>query len=603
MSTLLSLLVKLGLDSSEYDKGIQGASGKAESFASSLMGFAKKVAGIAAVGAAFKAAGDFAMDSVKAAMEAEDIQAQLEAVIKSTGAAAGVTADQVNKLAAKFSKVTKFEDDAIVAGQNMLLTFTGIGKDVFPDVTEAMLDMSQAMGQDLKSTALQLGKALNNPAEGLTALTRVGVRFTEEQERMVKSMVAAGDIAGAQKIILKELATEFGGSAEAAGNTASGKIEIFKNTLGNLKETIGAAVLPILSDLATRLTTFLSSPAIQSGIQIVVDGFNKIAGFLGSLGEVKSLSGLGFAIQMAFGPEAGAVFLQFKGYLQQALDFFSGLWVSMVSILDQFIPQISGNIQTFLEQVKVFWDENGAQILAAISMAWNLIVTVVGGAITLISGIIAAGMTYVNGIIKAYTALFSGDWKTAWNIMQTTLASILGIMRDTLLTILESALSLAGTNLTDFVATWRANWEMLVLIVTTVINNILSFLSSTWSSFRDMGLRMLDGLKSGIAAATQAIIDSVVNAVKRAIEAAKNFLKIQSPSKVFAGIGENMMLGLAEGVRDTSIEPVMEVRGVSQTLVEAGQDEARNVTNNWYYQGNATPQQIFQSYEMARAMG
>lgn len=583
MTTLLSLLVKLGLDSSEYDKGIEGASGKASGFSNTLANIGRGVAtaGIAAAGAAIAGTTAFLMDATKAAMEAEDIQAQLAAVLKSTGGAAGVTADQVNSLATNLGKVTKFEDDAIVAGENMLLTFTGIGKDVFPDVTQAMVDMSQAMGQDLKSTAMQLGKALNNPAEGLSALTRVGVRFTAEQERMVKQMVAMGDVAGAQKIILAELNTEFGGSAEAAGNTASGKIEIFKNTLGNLKETIGGAVLPILSSLADRLTTFLSSPEIQSGVTLITDGFSKLAGFIASLADVKSIEGFGFALQMAFGPQAGAIFLQFKGYLQQALDFFSGLWTNMLAIIDQFIPQITANVTGFLTQLQTFWAAHGDLILSILTMAWNLIVTVIGGALTLITGIITAVMAALNG-----------DWSAAWEAI-----------KNTLLTILESALSLAGTNLTDFVATWKANWEMLKVIVSTVIQNILDFLSNTWAGFRDMGIKMLDGLKSGIAAATQAVIDSVVNAVKRAIAAAQSFLGIHSPSKVFMGIGENMMAGWAEGIKGASIEPVMEVRGVSQTLVDAGNDEAKQVTNNWYYQGNASAQQVYQSYEMALAMG
>ena len=582
MGTLMSLLVKLGLDTSEYDQGLKGAEGKASGFSNTLANIGKGIAtaGIAVAGAAIAGTTAFLMDATKAAMEAEDVQAQLAAVLNSTGGAAGVTAEQVNNLANHFSKFTRFEDDAIVSGQNMLLTFTGIGKEVFPIATTAMLDMSQAMGQDLKTTALQLGKALNNPAEGLTALTRVGVRFTDAQERMVKQMVAAGDIAGAQKIILAELATEFGGSAAAAGNTAAGKIEIFKNTLGNLKETIGGAILPILSMFADKLTTFLASPEIQNGIAFLVDGFTKLAGFLASLSDVKSLEGFGFALQMAFGPEAGAVFLQFKGYLEQALEFFNGLWTNMLAILDQFLPTITANISGFLEQVKVFWDNNGAAILAGVTMVWNLLVTVIGGALTLIVGVITAVMAALNG-----------DWAAAWEAIKTTL-----------LTILESALSLAGTNLADFVATWTANWEMLKLIVTTVITNILNYLSAQWEEFRSMGLLLIEGIRSGVAAGIAALVAAVVAGIKKTIAAAKAALKIESPSKVFAGIGENIMLGMAEGIKDASIEPVMEVRAVANNLVDAGQGTGEQ-TFNFNYTGNATPQQIFQSYEMARAMG
>ena len=64
-----------------------------------------------------------------------------------------------------------------------MLTFTGVGKDVFPQAIQTVLDMSQALGQDLKSSTVQLGKALNSPIDGITALSRVGVSFTDAQKK------------------------------------------------------------------------------------------------------------------------------------------------------------------------------------------------------------------------------------------------------------------------------------------------------------------------------------------------------------------------------------------------------------------------------------
>jgi phage-related minor tail protein len=152
-------------------------------------------------------------------MHAQQVQAQLNAVLKSTGGVAGITAIQVNAYAEVMSKVTMFDDEAIVSAQSMLLTFTNIGSSVFPSATSAVLDMSQALGQDLQSSAIMLGKALQNPIMGVTALRRVGVNFTEEQQELIKFLVESGQLEEAQALILKELKTEFGGSAEAAGKT------------------------------------------------------------------------------------------------------------------------------------------------------------------------------------------------------------------------------------------------------------------------------------------------------------------------------------------------------------------------------------------------
>jgi len=205
---------------------------------------------LAATGGATALAGGLAY-SIKQAMDAQKIQAQLAAVLKSTGGAAGVTADMANDLANSLSGVTTFEDDAILSGENMLLTFTNIGKDVFPAATQAMLDMSTATGQDLVSSSVQLGKALNDPIAGISALSRVGVTFTEDQKKMIEKMVEAGDVAGAQTVILEELGKEFGGSAKAAGETFGGQLTIVKNSLGNVAEEIGGALLPALSGFVT----------------------------------------------------------------------------------------------------------------------------------------------------------------------------------------------------------------------------------------------------------------------------------------------------------------------------------------------------------------
>src|SRR3990172_4264408 len=137
--------------------------------------------------------------SIDAAMEAQRVMTQTEAVIKSTGGAAGLTAEEIEKLAGAESRLTSIDDEVIQSGQNMLLTFTNIGGEVFPRATRAMQDMAVAFAQgdtsaiDLQGTAIQLGKALQDPERGLLALRRVGVNFTESQKDTIKQMMAMND--------------------------------------------------------------------------------------------------------------------------------------------------------------------------------------------------------------------------------------------------------------------------------------------------------------------------------------------------------------------------------------------------------------------------
>jgi hypothetical protein len=266
------LVVPLKLDDSNFTGGIENSITKATAFGNIIGNLATS-----AISGAFNLLGKgiqtvtgFLSDSVGEAMASQEAISQLEAVIKSTGGVAGVTSKQAQDLASSFQKVTKFSDEAVLGGENMLLTFTSIGKEVFPRATETILDMSTALNQDLKSSAIQLGKALNDPIQGVTALRRVGVQFSDEQETMIKKMVESGDLMKAQTYILDELQKEFGGSAKAAGATFGGQLEILKNKLSDVKENIGNALLPVLGTLADKFSKLIDSPQFKKVVDTVI---------------------------------------------------------------------------------------------------------------------------------------------------------------------------------------------------------------------------------------------------------------------------------------------------------------------------------------------
>jgi len=224
--------------------------------------------------------GAILVSGAKDAMEAEARVAQLDAVLKSTGGSAGMTKDSLLTLADGFEKTTKFSAEAALEAQALLLTFTNIGKDTFPRATKAAADMATAMGTDMAGQSIALGKALNDPIKGISALSRVGVTFTKQQQKQIKTMQAAGDMAGAQTVILKELEKEFGGSAEAAGQTFAGQLEILKNAFGNVKEELATQFMPYLKKFMDWVMA--NMPAIQAGFQTAFDVISRVAKVLGN---------------------------------------------------------------------------------------------------------------------------------------------------------------------------------------------------------------------------------------------------------------------------------------------------------------------------------
>lgn len=194
-------------------------------------------AGIAALGAAV-------VTSVNAAREGRAVQAQLAAVLESTGHAAGISQAELNKHAEALQNVTNYDDEAIGSGQALLLTFDKIGKDIFPQATKTAMDMATAFKMDLGQANIMLGKTLNDPISQLGALRRNGISFTEAEEKMIKSMARAGDMAGAQAKVLEVVNKQVAGSAEAA-RVADGGFIALSNSVGNLTEAAGDLILGI----------------------------------------------------------------------------------------------------------------------------------------------------------------------------------------------------------------------------------------------------------------------------------------------------------------------------------------------------------------------
>jgi hypothetical protein len=254
-------------DASSLEKALGKTEKQGRSFAKT-MGKAGVAGAVVGLGFAVKA-------GISEFLDAQKVMAQTEAVLKSTGGAAKVTADEVSSLAESLMKKSGVDDEAIQSGENMLLTFTkirnevGAGNDIFNQATTATLDLSVAMGKDMQSSAILVGKALNDPIKGMSALSKAGIQFTAEQKETIKAMVASGNQMGAQKLILKELETQFGGSAEAAGKTFSGQMNIAKQTALNFAGDIVTKLIPVLQSMVAFIQE--NWPKIRQTIENVTN--------------------------------------------------------------------------------------------------------------------------------------------------------------------------------------------------------------------------------------------------------------------------------------------------------------------------------------------
>lgn len=224
--------------------------------------------------------------AVREAIKYEDSVARIEQVIKSTGGAAGVTTKQLLDMADALQSVTQFSNTSIQESQALLLTFTKIGDEIYERTLTAVLDMSVAMNQDLKSSVIQVGKALNDPIVGLTALSRVGVKFTDDQKEMIKLFVESGDVLSAQKVLLRELETEFEGQATAT-DTAKKSVLQMKNAFSDWIRQIGEELLPLVKTSAEKLKMWFEdnedkARAFGKRLAEIVERFSSFVKLLGT---------------------------------------------------------------------------------------------------------------------------------------------------------------------------------------------------------------------------------------------------------------------------------------------------------------------------------
>lgn len=345
----------------KFDKLEQGIGKQIEGLTSK---FGKAFTGVFAGAGALLAGSEvlgFFRSSIDEAREAAKVSRLTEQVILSTGGAAKISAAQVDALATALSNKSGIDDEVIASGANVLLTFTnvknelGAGNNIFDQATESALNMSAALGQDTQSSVTQLGKALNDPIKGITALSRVGVAFTDQQKKQIETLVASGRTMEAQKIILGELNTEFGGAAEAAADPMA-KLGVM---WGNFQEQVGTRILPLVERAGTwigdRLPVALSVLSdwwdkASAAMQPFVDGFSTlIESVFGGGGIERLLS--------AFG--GGGI----AGLFTEALSGDDG-------VISSAWPQLQQTLQGIMSRVWAWVVETAPRLLDA-WVAWQ----------------------------------------------------------------------------------------------------------------------------------------------------------------------------------------------------------------------------------------
>ena len=328
---------------SKFDPtGIKQAQSALGGFGKSLVGIGTLVAGAFAI----RGIVNFGMESIIAAERAQQFNDILAQVAKTTGvlgADVGAATSRMIKFADAQELVIGVEAELIKEAQAVLLSFKAVGasaNDVggtFDRATKAAFDMAAVLKTDARGSAVQLGKALENPIKGVTALAKAGTTFTDQQKAQIRTLVESNKLLEAQDLILTEVESQYGGAAEAAA-LGSEKIKL---AFGQVQDALGAALAPAFE----KFTTFFINEVVPPLTKFFEEDFPMmLAGFSGAwAGLTEALGPVGAALKEALAiPESASV-------LESLLDSIANLPES--PLFQQFVDSMVRLVPSLLELI------------------------------------------------------------------------------------------------------------------------------------------------------------------------------------------------------------------------------------------------------------
>ena len=383
-------------------KDIETFGSKAGKAFNGLASAGKKLAlGLAGVSVAAIAVGK---DLVEAGERASTSNARIDQITESMGLfgeRTGEVTERLKDLANETARKTGIDQNQIKQAQATLLTFKDLAwsaNDVggnFDRATQAALDLASAGFGSAESNAVALGKALNDPIAGLSALARSGVTFSEAEKEVIATLVESGNTYKAQQLILEAIEKQVGGTAEATANS-SDKMRV---AFSQLQERVGLALLPVFEKLSLFFIDTLV-PTLERAYNTVIPAFRN---------AWQSVSD-------AIGP--------------------------LIKDLAEFLGPIIERIITFLKEntevVKVFMAVLAgaatlamiAALVAAIGALFNPVTLIIGGIAALAAGIAYAWNnfeTFRNVVTTTFSVLRT-TFTTWWTVVKWVFDNVFGGM-------------------------------------------------------------------------------------------------------------------------------------------------------------------------------
>ena len=567
---LFDLFAKISLDTSEYDSGVKDVTKSGSNLASKLKSGIASAGKIAAAGiGAITTAAGAAVGGLLALEQSTEEYRIAMGRLNTAFESAGYGADAANQAYSEFYGILGDTDRATEASQ--LLAKLANNEEDLAEWTNIAAGVNGTFGDSLPIESLI--EAANETARTGTvvgtladALNWAGTVGEDEFNAMLASCSSESE---RNQLIMETLAGTYDEAANAFYRNNDALVKSRENQakldeslakVGDSVATVKNALLeefsPAISEISTKLADFISGidtdalvENITSFVNTIVDNGPTIISLIAGVGAafiawnvVTTIQGVISAIAAFRAANEGATIAQLAlnaaitanpiGIVVAAITgliaIIGALWVTNEDFRNAVIEIWENIKQAFItawENIKAVWDV----VQPYFQAIWDAIQSVFSVVADVLTGFFSAAWSGISAVWDVATGFFENIWNTIKGIFS----------------VVESVLS------GDFEGAWEAikdvfsGWGDFFSGLWEDITNVFS---SAWDWFSNIGSDIVNGIKSGIKNAWDTFVNWVGDLFENSLVGkVLNALGIHSPSKVFADIGENMVLGLGRG--------------------------------------------------------
>lgn len=436
-----------------------------------------------------------------------------------TGKAIGPFAELLERSGIVLEDFDEGLQAAVKSGQEenyvlQTLADTGLGavNDEFRANNKELVE-SRRSSLEFQQAMAKLGETLTPVVTAITnAVTKLMEKFNGLSPMMQKiSLIVAGVLAaiGPILVIAGTVVSAIGSItlaiAEAGGiaGIAGGFIAKLSSFIAFLTGPIGIAIAAITALIAIFIALYKNNEDFRNKVLVIWEGI--------------------------------------KAAFQTALSFIMGIVQSVMTSVTEFF-------RSQLEVIRQFWDENGAQIIELVKMAFENVWAIIQGV-----------MGFIKGYFQAVWPVISNIVKVAWTVIQgaikNALAVIMGVIQ-------------------FFLKIFQGDWQGAFNVIKDTVSNIMRNIVSTFKSINllQIGKDIINGLVRGISSMGGAVKNMVSKLASNIPSWAKKVLGIKSPSRVMIEVGEDTGEGAVIGVE----RKVKEAKRIAAELAQSFIPEKTN---------------------------